>query len=271
MVRRVDEDLKRYIDNCTKCEGDLKNFTVLLGFPSVKSYCPNCDIIKMASGFGANLCGTCHSPSFYHEERRSMGTLENEVVKIYGDLYESIPVNERVGGGPVSRRKMNRLDLDVRLKEINKLLSTEICWLCLDDNTSNRIRRYGEYEKLHKRNELRLGYHLMSVMKERDNGSCSGMCDLSNTLVRTVDGVYRGGCNKCDHVEFFEPGTYILNKIREIKLRNNEPDSLETILFDDLILTKNVEAIPYSGEKDLMNKIGKLTESVAAEDKSLRR
>jgi len=55
---------------CPICGGVLKPYTPLLDFPFSRSYCPNCEVVRISFG-SFYLCENCHSPALIHPKEGS--------------------------------------------------------------------------------------------------------------------------------------------------------------------------------------------------------
>lgn len=247
MTELNDTVLKKFINNCPKCGGELKPYSLLPGLRPVKAYCPFCDILRMHSSI-PYLCVNCNSAKFYNDDREKASVIDNLVADKIPRLYDKKSF--------FTKRFVYREDLceeerDKLLEEIKKLQEqrpTDICWYC-GDTKFIRMKSKKLYE-MERRGELKIGYKIsnnfVSIRHE-----CK---ENANILIRVSKTVYKATC-KCGYEEYIFVPEWQQEEIKDIKIMKEEDESLDRITAEDLDMTQKIPIMTYSNEKDLLKKV----------------
>lgn len=254
-VSDLDEaTLSKFIDNCPKCERELKPYTVLPGLSPAKAYCPSCDILRISSSIPV-LCTNCNSTKYYNENRYEANMIDGLVVKKWRRLYNK----KSVFKGKLEYREdldeENKNKLIEEIKELQKRRPKEICWYC--GSTDLLEIKSEELFRMEKSGQLKVGYRISNrfVPVKHD---CGG--EPLPALIKTAKTTYRATCGECGYEEYFLVPERQQEEIREIKPMKNEGNSLDIITLEDLEMTQVTPVIGFSSDKDLFEKIDKIIE-----------
>lgn len=243
--------LSKFIDNCPKCERELKPYTVLPGLTPAKAYCPSCDILRRSSSIPV-LCTNCNSTKYYNENRYEADRIDDLVVKKFSRLHV-------FAKGKIEYRKdldeedKNRLSEEI--KELQKQRPKEVCWYCGNKEFLSISSK--ELYEMGKKEQVKLGYKLSSKFVPV-NHDCGG--EPLPILIKTARTTYKATCGKCGYEEYLLVPEWQQEEIREIKTMKKEDNSLDTIILEDLEMTQVTPVIGFSSDKDLFEKIDKIIE-----------
>ena len=109
--------LRKFINNCPKCGGELKPYTPLPGLGPAKAYCPSCDILRMSTSI-PYLCVNCNSTKFYNEDREKADNIDSLIVDKHCQLYDKKSLFTK---GFIYREGLSEEERDKLLDEIKKL------------------------------------------------------------------------------------------------------------------------------------------------------
>lgn len=176
-----EEEFSKYTNNCPECLGELKFYAtcIELTFLESLSYCPDCDILRSSLMSFPYLCEQCNSPYFYNKDRELKDEISDEIIKKYNAM-------DKAGKEEIEL-------LETEIKNLREAEPKEICWYCgSEDFISPTIEEFGKMEK---NNELKIGYHMYAKPVKRE--LCPDRCNLSETLERASETVFRISCKDC--------------------------------------------------------------------------
>lgn len=245
-----DTVLRKFINNCPKCEGELKPYSPLPGLGPVNAYCPSCNILRMNSSI-PYLCTNCNSTKFYNEDRERASKIDGLIVDKLSQLYDkkSFFTKGFVYREDLSEEERNKLSEEI--KKLQEQRPKDICWYC-GSIKFIQVRSEKLYE-MEKRGELEIGYKISeNFIPVRHE--CK---ESANILVRVSKTVYKAAC-KCGYEEYVLVPEWQQEEMKEIKIMKGEKDSLlDKITIEDLDMTQKIPIITFSDDEDLLKKVKK--------------
>lgn len=241
--------LRKFINNCPKCEEELRPYSPLPGLCPVAAYCPFCDILRMHSSIPF-LCASCNSTKFYNEDREGASKIDSLVVDKFHQLYDTKSLFSK---GFVYREDLSEEERNKLLEEIKKLQEQrpkDICWYC--GGTKFIQLKSDKLYEMERRGELKNGYDISDNFVPVIH-DCK---ESANILVRVTKTIYKASC-KCGYDEYVLIPEWQQEEIREIKVMKGEDDSVDKITMEDLEMTQKIPIITFSDEKDLLKKVEK--------------
>ena len=149
--------LRKFINNCPKCGGEIKPYSPLPGLPPAIAYCPSCDILRMHSSIPF-LCANCNSTRFYNEDRERASKIDSLVVDKLSQLYDkkSFFTKGFVYREDLSEEERNKLS--EKIKKLQEQRPKDICWYC--GGTKFVQMKSEKLYEMEKRGELKIGYKI---------------------------------------------------------------------------------------------------------------
>lgn len=248
-----DTVLRKFINNCPKCGGELKPYSPLPGLGPVNAYCPSCDILRMYSSIPF-LCANCNSTKFYNEDRERASKIDGFATDKLSQLYDkkSFFTKGFIYREYLSEEERNKLSEEI--KKLQEQRPKDICWYC---GSTKFIRMKSEklYE-MEKRGELEIGYKISEnfIPVKHD---CRG---IANVLVRSAKTIYKATC-ECGYEEYVLVPEWQQEEMKEIKIMKGEKDSsLDKITIEDLEMSQKIPIITFSDDKDLLKKVKRVVD-----------